>query len=300
METSILKAREAANAHLKKYKAWLARQPLSYHSKRAYRGRVEQFIVFLSDGHGDYSKALDTPQERDLAVRDYKSYLKRQLKMQPTSVNSALTAIDHFCEYLGLGRTKAKREDLPQVAPRALEPAEQRRFLAAAERCRRKKDQAVALLLFYSGIRIGECAELNVEDVPVNQKRGKVIVRSGKGDRYREVPLNQKVREALSSWLAERRQKFGESARSPLFVNPQGGRMSIASLDRIVRKIGRTVGLELSAHILRHSCLTNLVRQGNDLVLVAEIGGHKRLETTKRYTLPSAGDKERAMEGLVK
>jgi integrase/recombinase XerC len=42
-----------------------------------------------------------------------------------------------------------------------------------------------------------------------------------------------------------------------------------------------------------------LVRQGSDLVLVAEIGGHRRLETTKRYTLPSADDKERAMAGLI-
>ena len=44
---------------------------------------------------------------------------------------------------------------------------------------------------------------------------------------------------------------------------------------------------------------TLLVRSGNDLVLVAEIGGHKRLETTRRYTLPSASDKERAMERLT-
>jgi len=56
--------------------------------------------------------------------------------------------------------------------------------------------------------------------------------------------------------------------------------------------------LELSAHVLRHTCLTNLVRGGNDLVLVAEIAGHKRLETTRRYSLPSIEDRERAMEEL--
>jgi site-specific recombinase XerD len=56
--------------------------------------------------------------------------------------------------------------------------------------------------------------------------------------------------------------------------------------------------LDLSAHVLRHTCLTNLVRRGNDLVLVAEIAGHKRLETTRRYSLPSVEDREKAMEGL--
>ena len=47
-----------------------------------------------------------------------------------------------------------------------------------------------------------------------------------------------------------------------------------------------------------HSCLTNLVRRGHDLVLVAEIAGHKRLETTRRYRSPTEGDREAAMESL--
>ena len=222
MKTSLSKAATPTNAHLKKYKAWLARQPLSEHTKRAYRCRITRFLNFLSDGHGVYSGALADPKERDFAVRAYKTYLKQSSKMQPTSLNSALSAIDHFYLYLGVGPTKVKREDLPQLAPRALEPKEQERFLEAAARCRRKKDTAVALLLFHTGIRIGECAALNIEDVPLNLKRGKVIVRSGKGDRYREVPLNKKVREALISWLAERRQMFDESSGDePLFLNPQ-------------------------------------------------------------------------------
>ncbi len=75
--------------------------------------------------------------------------------------------------------------------------------------------------------------------------------------------------------------------------------MSTASLDLIVRKVGNACGLPLSSHVLRHTLLTNLVRKGSDLILVAEIGGHKRLETTKRYTLPSVSDKEKAMEQVL-
>ncbi len=66
----------------------------------------------------------------------------------------------------------------------------------------------------------------------------------------------------------------------------------------MVRRLGREANLSLSAHILRHTCLTSLVRNGNDLVLVAELAGHKRLETTRRYSLPSPADCEAAMEGL--
>lgn len=70
------------------------------------------------------------------------------------------------------------------------------------------------------------------------------------------------------------------------------------SIDLIVRCIGVDAHLELSAHVLCHTCLTNLVRRGNDLVLVTEIAGHKRLETTRRYSLPSVEDRDEAMEGL--
>jgi len=51
--------------------------------------------------------------------------------------------------------------------------------------------------------------------------------------------------------------------------------------------VGREAKRDLSAHVLRHTCLTNLVRRGNDLVLEASVAGHTRLETTRRYRLPS-------------
>ena len=66
----------------------------------------------------------------------------------------------------------------------------------------------------------------------------------------------------------------------------------------VVRGVAARAGLGLSAHTLRHTCVTNLVRSGNDLVLVAELAGHRRLETTRRYSLPSAADRQAAMDGI--
>jgi hypothetical protein len=77
-----------------------------------------------------------------------------------------------------------------------------------------------------------------------------------------------------------------------------GLRLTPRSVDRVVRGVADRAGLELSAHVLRHTCVTNLVRAGNDLVLVAELAGHRRLETTRRYSLPSAADRQAAMEAL--
>ncbi|HEY0753119.1 MAG TPA: site-specific integrase [Ktedonobacteraceae bacterium] len=110
--------------------------------------------------------------------------------------------------------------------------------------------------------------------------------------------MNTQVRETLRLWLKERNKRFPQTADPAVFLNPKGMRLSARAIDLVVRRIGTDAHLEISAHILRHTCLTNLVRNGNDLVMVAEIAGHKRLETTRRYSLPSMEDREQAMESL--
>jgi integrase/recombinase XerC len=290
---------KAHSPQFDRYSSWLNRQPLSDETRRAYRSRTNRFQAFL-DASGEVLEAL-FKSERELAhvLKNYKRHLKQRDKASPATVNAHLTAIDHYLQFLGSKAPDVGREELPQEAPRALDKDAQQRLLRAVAACRRSLDRAVLLLMYYTGVRIGECAALNVDDVFVVGRKRKVIVRNGKGDYYREIPLNQDAAEAVQEWLKDRDARFsGKPIDAALFINPQGRRMSTASLDLIVRKVGHICGLSLSSHALRHTLLTNLVRNGNDLVLVAEIGGHKRLETTKRYTLPSAGDKERAMEGL--
>lgn len=81
-----------------------------------------------------------------------------------------------------------------------------------------------------------------------------------------------------------------------MFITRRGGRLSPRSADEAVRKVAADAPLEISAHVLRHTCLTNLVRGGEDLVMVAP--GHRRLDTTRRYSLPSQADRQAAMDRL--
>jgi len=83
-----------------------------------------------------------------------------------------------------------------------------------------------------------------------------------------------------------------------MFTAARGGRLSRRAIDRVVRTAGARAGIALSAHVLRHTWVTNLVRGGHDVVLVAELAGHRRLETTRRYSLPSQADRQAAMESL--
>jgi site-specific recombinase XerD len=280
------------------YESWLRRQPFARNTQEAYRFHVRQYVEYLATGPATGDDPLHDPFARDYAVRDFKRYLKTERKAKPASVNLTLSAIDHFYQFLGLDRVKVQREDLPQKSPRALKPEEQIAFLRAIERSSSLRDQALACLLFYTGLRLSECAALNVDDILISARKGMVIVRSGKGETYREVPLNAEVRKILKDWLKERAKCFLKLSDPALFLNLKGRRLSTRAIDLVLRQFGRDANLKLSAHVLRHTCLTNLVRRGNDLVLVAEVAGHKRLETTRRYSLPSLEDRESAMEGL--
>lgn len=283
------------------YEAWLESQPLSANTKRTYRVRVAQFLEHLSAKYlAEYGDPLEDSHARDYAVRDYKTHLKTVRKAKPSSVNLTLAAIDNLYRFLGVGRVEVRREELPGAAPKALSPDEQKWFLRAVERSSEARDRAIAKLLFYAGLRLEELASLNVEDVAVSARKGKVIVRSGKGDRYREVALNAEVREAIDGWIKDRTERFAGTVELALFLSRKGERLSTRAIDLIVRSLGEeaALGSPLSAHTLRHTCLTNLVRAGYDLVLVAEIAGHKRLETTRRYSLPSQADREEAMESI--
>ncbi len=169
-------------------------------------------------------------------------------------------------------------------------------LLRAAERAG-ARDRALVVLMLFAGLRIGETVALDVNDVTISSRKGIVTIRSGKGDAYREVALNALVRAVLEEWIKERdgRAPDGEPA---LFLSAKGTRISPRAADSAIRRLAGDAGLALSAHVLRHTCLTNLVRQGEDLVMVAEIAGHVRIETTRRYSLPSKADRQAAMERM--
>ncbi|MBX9772385.1 MAG: tyrosine-type recombinase/integrase [Candidatus Obscuribacterales bacterium] len=295
MNSTLLKT---AYQHLQKYETWLKKQPVSAHTRRAYRSRLNHFLVFIATSNTDFGELFTNPNDRDFAAREYKTHMKRSLKFKPSTVNTTLAALDHFYTFLGLGHVTIKRDELPQIAPQGLTEKEQKQFLRVIQSCK-VKEKAIGLLLFYTGIRIGECAALDLEDVSISPRKGQITIRSGKNDNFRTVPLNVVAREGIEDWIELRRIKYKSSKDKALFLNPQGNRISTAGIDLIVRKIGRLAKIELSAHTLRHTCITNLVRQGNDLVLVADIGGHKSLETTRRYSLPTEADREVAMDRLV-
>jgi site-specific recombinase XerD len=289
---------ERVTKAIQSYQEHLQRQPLAALTRDAYRHHVERFGGFLVGWSGDFGDPLTDPHARDFAVRDFKSHLKRVGKMAPSSINLAIAAVDSFYRDLGLGRPNVKREALPALAPRALEPEELKRYLRAVERLASVRDRAIVGVLLNAGLRVSEASGLQVDDVQVSARKGTVRVLEGKGGVYRTVPLNTEARESLAAWLQERRTRQVQT--QALFLSRTGMPMDRRSIDLVVRGLGAEVGLVVSSHRLRHTFCTRLLREAKaDLVLVAELAGHRRLDTTRRYTLPTEADRAAAVEALT-
>lgn len=281
------------------FERWLGGQPLAERSRREYARNVRAFCAWLAatpDRTDWGADPLTDPLARDHAARDFKRWLKVERRAAAASVNLALASLDALYRQRGLGRPHVRREKPVQAAPRALAEAEQRRLLREAERAS-ERDRALVVLLLYTALRLGEALALDTDDVRLMARKGNVVVRSGKGDLLREVPANALVRQALEEWLQVRRP--AEPTERALFLSRAGTRLSGRAADTALRHLAERAGLQLSAHVLRHTCLTGLVRRGADLVLVAELAGHRRLETTRRCALPSEADRLRALEDLT-
>jgi len=132
-------------------------------------------------------------------------------------------------------------------------------------------------VLLFTGLPIAELVALDTGDLSISARKGQLTVRRGKGERYRQVPVNSEARTVLDTWLAARRRLPGADGPA-LFLSLKGQRLSARAVDLAVRRRGRAADVTLSAHTLRHTCLTGLVRAGHDIVLVAELAGHSRLE----------------------
>ena len=285
-------------AVLAEYTKALRSAPLSDQTRRTYTSKVRQYLAWLADAYLD-ADPLASAAGRDWAVRDYRTHLQSVLKRSPATVNNMLAAVDDFYIRRGLGPASAARIEIPAGAPRALDHRAQLRYLRAVQARPSPRDRALGFVPFYAGARISEIVALDVDDVARSARKG-VLRILGKGERVRLVPIHPQLHAALNGWLAERADWPGANNTPALFLNQRGQRLSVRGAHDIITGIAAAAGLDddTTVHILRHTFAATLVRGGTDLVIVAELLGHARLETTRGYTRPSAEDRTRALDLL--
>lgn len=146
------------------------------------------------------------------------------------------------------------------------------------------RDRAVVELLYATGIRVGELASLDVDDLDQDRRTLRVV---GKGNKERTVPYGLPAALAVDDWLRRGRPALaGDGSGYALFLGQRGRRIDQRQVRSVTAALFAALG-DTSAtgpHALRHSAATHLLDGGADLRSVQEILGHSSLATTQLYT----------------
>ncbi|UJF36572.1 tyrosine-type recombinase/integrase [Paenibacillus hexagrammi] len=255
---------------------------------RSYKYALERFEKYLSGSDG----AMDNLTQFD--VQSYISWMQTVKKCQAASINREYAAIASFCEWSNqqkalIGVRLPKQVHPSRTAPKSLERNDRNNVFRAVQRDGNLRDIAIVYTLYFCGLRLDELLSLDRADVDLSDRKGELIVRSGKGDKQRTVPIDAKARAFLKEYLDSRNDDC-----EALFVATKGTVRRLG--ERWVQKTLKKY--DIHPHLLRHTFARDLVDSGTDIVTVADLLGHSDLGTTMRYTRPSMEDKMKAVSGL--
>lgn len=140
-----------------------------------------------------------------------------------------------------------------------------------------RRDVAIILTLYHSGLRVSELCDLSLPCVNLSNRSIRVV---GKGGRERIIPTTRRCVEAIKTYVDLDRQ----SDTNIVFVQSSGQQMTRRVVSNMLTSVARKAGVQhTTAHMLRRSCATSLMNNGVDLELVQAMLGHQHLSTTQRY-----------------
>ena len=162
------------------------------------------------------------------------------------------------------------------------------------------RDLAILTLLLGTGIRVSECVGLDIEDVDL-KNNGIKIHRKGGAEVI--VYFGEEVLSTMLDYLKERNSKTAaEGHQRALFLSMQNKRISVRAVENLVHKYSKLVTTlkNITPHKLRSTYGTNLYRETGDIYLVADVLGHKDVNTTRKHYAAMEDDRRRAAAKCVK
>lgn len=264
-----------------------------------YRINLKLFAKWLAD----HQKTIITLTPGDM--RQYRQELKSHYK--PSTINRKLSYVSGLLRWCTknnrisenpMTRTKwVKAENYPkwltqQQVKRLLDW-----FQEAVKKARAKKlgatltiairMQAIAIILLNTGLRVSELCDLHLSDI----KDDVITVRWGKGEKRRQIPMNEQARGALAAWLEVRKSESD-------YVFATSGRMTRQLVQWHLSEVGKRLGFRLAPHSLRHTFGKSLADRQIPLNKIAKLMGHSNINTTAIYTMPSLEDLREAVKIL--
>lgn len=260
----------------------------------ASAGTIEGYLAvvvsFLTQRFGTEPLELEALTGEDVG----RFLLARADELSPKRLDYLACSLRSFLRYLfargsisrdlsaaALGAQKRH----PAGLPCHLEPAEVEKLLSTADPGTPggSRDRAILLLLVRLGLRAGEVAALELDDI--RWKSGEIVVR-GKGDVFDRLPLPPDVGEALAHYLVHNRPKNASRRVFLRLCAPIRGLCGRGAISTMVRTRLRRAGLHpgrTGAHVLRHTLGTNLIRSGATLTEIGEVLRHHAPRSAEIY-----------------
>ena len=164
----------------------------------------------------------------------------------------------------------------------------------------RLRDLAIVTLLLGTGIRVSECVGLDIQDIDF-KNNGIRIVRKGGNEMI--VYFGTEVEQALHRYLEERNHTAAlPGHENALFLSTQHKRIGIQAVENMVKKYAShiTNTKKITPHKLRSTYGTALYQETGDIYLVAEVLGHKDVNTTRKHYAAMSDAKRRMAANVVK
>lgn len=235
------------------------------------------FLTFLTGGTKAGKAESSTRARKCAAIRSFYQYLcvhAHQLDTDPTQA---------------LNNPKLRKS-----LPRYLSLSESLQLLEAVSGPNEVRDYCILTLFLNCGLRVGELVGLNIQDI-----REDTVRVLGKGNKERQLYLNQACLDAIQAYLAVRPDPKDEPRhRDALFVSRNRTRLTTRSVENIVQKAVTQAGLDpkYSPHKLRHTAATLMLNNGVDIRTLQDVLGHENLGTTQIYTHISDANMKQAVD----
>lgn len=280
---------------IEKFKRYLITTDKSKETVRSYGVDLFNFEQFLEEKY-NCPLYLDEIQVDD--IEDYLYHLKKK-NLQTASRSRNLYTLRSFWNYAY--KNKLCKWNLAMAVEPIKIQKKERTFLSTEEvekligEIDHPLIKLVVQTLYYTGLRINECLSLKLNDVDLESRVIHVI--EGKGNKNRDIPINQNLLILFESYVHNERIDISSDY---FFATKRTGKLSAAYVNSVLRDTVKSLGWKkhVTAHILRHSFASNLIKKGVNLVYVQKLLGHSNLKVTSIYTHANMEDLDKSINVL--
>ena len=273
------------NKILSKYFDYLESKSLSDNTIKNYFRDLIDYFIYLKLNDLSPTKSIEPKHIRKmLSFLIDKGFSKVSISRKISAIKSYITFLEKFNysknNYSELISIPKKSKSLPKVMTKK----EVSQLIKHVEMNTKKnlRDDALIELLYSTGLRVSEVANLKLKDINLKKSEIKIL---GKGNKERIVIFNNKSKEKIIRYLKNDKRYISIKTEA-LFQNKFKEALSTRSIQRILKKYLNFSGInsKYSTHTLRHTFATHLLEGGADIKVIQQLMGHSSPETTKIYT----------------